>query len=60
MHVAGREVPLTTLIAVLAGLLGLIGTAFLGWEFGDGLDSPVAWVIGAAVALLAVYLSLTR
>jgi uncharacterized membrane-anchored protein len=60
MQVAGRDIEGTTVLAILAGLVGLIGTAFFGWELGDGLDNPIAFAIGVTVAAVAVWISYTR
>jgi hypothetical protein len=60
MQVAGRDVDAITALAVLTAALGLVGTVVFGWSFGEGLDNPIVWVIGAGVAALAVYLSVTR
>lgn len=57
MEVAGREVAGTTILAILAGLAGLIATAVFGWDFGAGLTNPLAVVLLLVVAGIAVWVS---
>lgn len=60
MHIAGRDVAWTTLLAIAAAVVGLVGTTVFGWEFGEGLSNPIAVGIGLVVAAIAVWVSYTR
>lgn len=43
-----------TIVGALVAAIAVIGSVFLGWDYG-GFDDPVAVVIGVAVVALLVY-----
>ena len=53
-----RLSPLLTAAGVLIALLAVVGTQFLGWEWGSGGAVPT--VIGVAVAGIAVAVAANR
>lgn len=46
--------PLVTAFAILVAAVAVVGTQFLGWEWGSGQLVPT--LIGVTVALVAVFL----
>ncbi|AGB30114.1 hypothetical protein Natpe_0172 [Natrinema pellirubrum DSM 15624] len=47
--------PLFTAIGVAVALIAIVGTQFLGWEWGDGRLVPtVIGVVAVAIAVVAV------
>ncbi|WP_336327282.1 multidrug transporter [Halovenus sp. HT40] len=46
--------PLVTAFAVLVAAVAVVGTQFLGWEWGSGQIVPT--LIGVTVALVAAFL----
>ncbi|MFD1640700.1 multidrug transporter [Halohasta litorea] len=53
-----RQSSLRTAVGVLVALVAIVGTQFLGWEWGSGQLVPT--VIGAAVAGIAVAIAANR
>jgi uncharacterized membrane protein len=49
---------LGTAIGVAVALVAIVGTQFLGWEWGSGRLVPT--IVGVAAAVVAVYVTLTR
>ncbi len=50
--------PLLTAIGVAVALVAVVGTQFLGWEWGSGQLTPA--IIGAAAAAIAIVAALNR
>ena len=53
-----RQSPLLTAVGVLVALVAIVGTQFLGWEWGSGQLVPTA--IGVGVAGIAVAVAARR
>ncbi len=50
--------PLVTAIGVTVALVAIVGTQFLGWEWGSGQLVPT--IIGVVAAVIAAFVVLTR
>ncbi|MDF9747211.1 multidrug transporter [Natrinema salsiterrestre] len=50
--------PLVTAIGVTVALVAIVGTQFLGWEWGSGQLVPT--IIGVVAAVVAVFVFLSR
>jgi uncharacterized membrane protein YgaE (UPF0421/DUF939 family) len=50
--------PLVTAIGVAVALVAIVGTQFLGWEWGSGRLVPT--ILGVVAAVIAVFVILTR
>ena len=50
--------PVVTAIGIAVALVAIVGTQFLGWEWGGGQLVPT--MIGVAVAAIAVVVVVTR
>jgi hypothetical protein len=59
--VPGRSSQSTALrtVGAVVALVAIVGSAFLGWEFG-GTDDPVPLALGAGFAVVAVGLTVYR
>lgn len=53
-----NQSPIVVAVGVLVAAVAIVGTQFLGWEWGDGQLIPT--VIGVAVAGIAVIVVATR
>lgn len=50
--------PLVTAVGVAFALVAIVGTRFLGWEWGSGQLIPT--ILGVVAAILAVFVIRTR
>jgi multisubunit Na+/H+ antiporter MnhG subunit len=51
----------TTVFGVLVGLIAIVGTTFLGWEWGASFaEQPIPFVLGAGVAIIALALTVQK
>jgi cobalamin biosynthesis protein CobD/CbiB len=59
--VSGRSSSSTamTVLGVLVALIAVIGTTFLGWEWGASFaEQPIPFVLGVCVAIVAITVTL--
>jgi FtsH-binding integral membrane protein len=50
-----------TVLGVLVALIAIVGTTFLGWEWGASFaEQPIPFVLGVCVAILAIAVTLRR
>jgi hypothetical protein len=61
--VSGRNASSTamTVLGALVALIAIIGTTFLGWEWGASFaEQPIPSVLGACTAVVAIAVTLQR